>query len=146
MCIPVPAILLQLLLCDQKFLPTMAATAPVATAFPKFSSLAAELRNRIWREALPEEMDSALVPYRKGSWEHFIDDNNGATYWARFRSDWLETVRYGFGMAFVNREAHSIARAWFRQQKRFTVRLRQGPGSYARTLPGSGYVRGLCRR
>jgi hypothetical protein len=29
-------------------------------------------------------------------------------------------------MALVNREARSIAKAWFRQQKCFDIRLRQG--------------------
>lgn len=100
----------------------MAATASTTAAFAGFSALAPELRNQIWRDALPDEGGSVLVPYRMGCWQP-RDSEEGLL--VEFRHDRLEAVRCEFSMAFVNREAHGVARAWFRQQKRFTLRLRQ---------------------
>jgi hypothetical protein len=63
------------------------------------------------------------VPYQTGCWQ---PQDSAEGLLVGFRHDWLEAAQCEFSMAFTNREAHGIALSWFRQQKRFTLRLRQG--------------------
>jgi hypothetical protein len=88
------------------------AEATVKTAvFPRFQALAAELRNQIWGDTLPEEIEPALVFYQPGCWraegaEPDLD--------LLFEHELLN-VHIELPVAFVNKEARSIVQAYIRR-------------------------------
>lgn len=103
----------------------MAAAATNSSTFPLFSSLALELRNQIWRDALPDKAGPALYFYRKGCWcprrlsksdEGYDPENDENNLNFEFRHDLLDDVQFEVPLVFVNREARGIALAWVREQ------------------------------
>lgn len=102
----------------------MAAAATNSSTFPLFSSLALELRNQIWRDALPNKVGPALYFYRKGCWcprhllqsdEEYDPKNHELNLNFEFRHDLLDVVQFKVPLFFVNREARNIALAWVRE-------------------------------
>ncbi|KAI1455277.1 hypothetical protein F4805DRAFT_459840 [Annulohypoxylon moriforme] len=92
---------------------------------PFFSNLPPELRDQIWHDALPSEFGPALFIYRKGFWrprrltesdEGFDPSNDEHNLNFEFRYDLLDDVQFELPLAFVNREARSIALEWVREQ------------------------------
>ena len=104
----------------------MLAAATSSTTFPLFSSLPLELRDQIWRDALPEKLGPALYFYRKrGCWcprhlskseEGYDHENDGNNLNFEFRYDLLDDAEFEVPLFFVNREARSTALAWIREQ------------------------------
>ncbi|KAI9722706.1 MAG: hypothetical protein M1812_001637 [Candelaria pacifica] len=99
----------------------MAAAAVNHSLFPQFSSLAPELRNQIWADALPEKLGPALYFYRKGCWcprrlsredEGYDPENDEHNLTFEFRHDLLDDVQFEVPLLLVNREARSMAVAW----------------------------------
>ncbi|KAI9777874.1 MAG: hypothetical protein M1835_005119 [Candelina submexicana] len=93
--------------------------------FPQFSTLAPELRNQIWADALPDEVGPALYFYRKGCWcfrrlarsdvgYDYDNDENNLNF--EFRYDLLDDVQFEVPLLLVNREARGIALSWVRAQ------------------------------
>lgn len=66
----------------------------MAAIFPLFSSLPQELRDQIWRDALPDENTIALYPYGRGCWRPQVE----------------------IPLVFVNRSARVIALDWVQKQ------------------------------
>ncbi|KAI1084593.1 hypothetical protein F5B20DRAFT_212414 [Whalleya microplaca] len=104
---------------------TMTSIAISSSTFHLFSALPPELRNQIWRYALPDKVGPALYFYRKGCWcprrltesdqgYHPEDDELNLNF--DFRYDFLDDVQVEVPLAFVNREARGIALAWVREQ------------------------------
>jgi hypothetical protein len=89
----------------------MAAVATSSLIFTLFSTLPAELRNAIWRAALPDAMEPALVSFRPGCWRKAGPEDHPDLM---FRHDLLN-VHIAMPLAFVNREARSIALVWARK-------------------------------
>lgn len=100
-----------------------AATSSPST-FPHFPSLPPELRNLIWRAALPDKDGPALYPYRygccclrrlsKSDANYDPDDRYNSNL--EFCYDSLE-VQVEVQLVFVNREARGIALGWVREQR-----------------------------
>jgi hypothetical protein len=99
----------------------MATTA----VFPLFSVLPLELREQIWRDALPKPAGPALYFYRgRGCWvprpltESDPGYKAGADRQAfEFRTDRLgHDNQFDLPLVFVNREARRVALAWLRKQ------------------------------
>lgn len=82
-------------------------------SFTCFSDLAGELRNMIWREALPREPAPALVPFMPGCWAPEGDEPDLAL---RFDHRKLEPIRFDLALLLVNREARNIALAWMSER------------------------------
>ena len=102
----------------------MAAASSNSSIFPLFSSLPLELRDQIWRDALPDQTRPALYFYRSECWcirdllpsdeeYHYQNDEPNLTF--EFRYDLLDVVQFEVALFFVNREAHDIALAWMRE-------------------------------
>ncbi len=103
----------------------MEAAATNSPTFPLFSSLSPELRNQIWRDALPDKVGPALYFYRKGCWcprrlsksdEGYDPENDELNLNFEFRHDLLDDVQIEVPLVFVNREARGIALAWTHEQ------------------------------
>lgn len=103
----------------------MAAAATNPSTFPLFSSLPRELRDQIWRDALPDIAGPALYVYRKGCWcprrlsksdEGYDPENDENNLNLEFRHDLLDDTQFEISLVFVNREARGIALAWVREQ------------------------------
>lgn len=105
----------------------MTNTVPVASleqpTFSLFPSLAPELRDRIWRDAMPGKVGPALYFYRKGCWsprhllqsdEEYNPENDELNLNFEFRHDLLDVVQFKVPLFFVNHEARNIALAWVR--------------------------------
>ena len=103
----------------------MAAAATNSATFPLFTSLPRELRDQIWRNALPNKVGPALSFYRKGCWcprrlREFDDgydpedDENNLNF--EFRHDLLDDIQFEIPLAYVNREARDLAFAWNLEQ------------------------------
>ena len=99
----------------------MAAAPTNSSTFPLFSSLPLELRDQIWRDALPDKIGPALYFYRKGCWcprhllqsdEEYDSTNDELNLNFEFRHDLLDVVQFEVPLFFVNREARNIALAW----------------------------------
>lgn len=99
----------------------MAEVSIKSSSFPLFSSLAPELRDQIWREALPDEVGLALYFWKKGCWQtwwlpeddiEYIHRNPEANLMMTFRHELLDHIQFEVPLAFVNREARHIAVAW----------------------------------
>lgn len=95
------------------------------TVFPLFPALPFELRDRIWRNALPEPAGPALYLYRgKGCWVARRLTESDPGYIAGsdelgfdFRTDQLVyDNQFDVPLCFVNHEARRIALAWFQEQ------------------------------
>jgi hypothetical protein len=103
----------------------MAAAATNTSIFHLFTSLAPELRDQIWRAALPDEVGPVLYFYKKGGWcprrllpsdegyDPENDDESNVNF--EFRHDVLDAVQVEIPLFFVNREARNIALAWIRE-------------------------------
>jgi hypothetical protein len=89
----------------------MSTSPPNSQSFHPFPLLAAELRNQIWHLALPDTTLPALVPWKPGCW---ILRGEEPDLEFRFAHELL-SVPISIPMAFVNREARSIARAYVRE-------------------------------
>ena len=103
----------------------MAAAATNFATFPLFSSLAPELRNQIWRDALPDKVGPALCFYRKGRWcprrlsksdKGYDPENDENNLNFEFRHDLIDDAQFEVPLVFVNREARGIALTWVREQ------------------------------
>lgn len=104
----------------------MAPAATHSSTFPLFSSLPRELRDQIWRDALPDKVGPALYFYRKGCWcprrlstsdeEGFDHENDENNLNFEFRHDLLDDIQFEIPLVFVNREARGNALAWVREQ------------------------------
>ena len=103
----------------------MAAVATNSSTFPLFSSLPPELRNQIWRDAVPDKVGPALYFYRKGCWcprrlstsdEGYDPENDENNLNFEFRHDLLHDAQFEVPLVFVNREARGVALAWVREQ------------------------------
>jgi hypothetical protein len=90
----------------------MAKTPLVASAlFPRFPTLAGELRNDIWRHALPDKVEPALVSYQPGCWQaHGAEPNLDLV----FEHERLQ-ISFELPLLLVNREASSLAQAYIRK-------------------------------
>jgi hypothetical protein len=102
----------------------MAAAATNTSIFHLFTSLAPELRDQIWRAALPDEVRPVLYFYKKGGWcprrllpsdERYNPETNELNVNFEFRHDLLDAVQLEIPLFFVNREARNIALAWIRE-------------------------------
>ena len=102
----------------------MAAAATKPSTFPLFTSLPRELRDQIWRDALPDKVGPALSFYRKGCWcpRRLSDSNlgydpendeNNLNF--EFRHDLLDDIQFEIPLVYVNREARDLAFAWLRE-------------------------------
>ncbi|KAI4128809.1 MAG: hypothetical protein LQ347_004030 [Umbilicaria vellea] len=103
----------------------MAAAATNSSTFPLFLSLPQELRNQIWRDALPGKVGPALYFYRKGCWcprrlsksdEGYDTENDENNLNFEFRHDLLDDIQFEIPLGFVNAEARDISLAWVREQ------------------------------
>ena len=103
----------------------MAAAVTNSSTFPLFSSLAPELRNQIWGDALPDKVGPALHFYRKGCWcprrlsesdEGYDLENDENNLNFEFCHGLLDDVLFEVPIIFVNREARGIAIAWVLEQ------------------------------
>ncbi|KAJ3541799.1 hypothetical protein NM208_g2437 [Fusarium decemcellulare] len=97
--------------------------------FLPFSSLAPELRNQIWREAVPDLTGLGLCPYRNGLWlpkflepsdEEYLPGHDNIDL--DIRHDLL-SVQIEVSLYSVNHEARGVALAWIREQN-IEIRLR----------------------
>ena len=103
----------------------MAAAATDSPTFPLFTSLPRELRDQIWRDALPDKVGPALSFYRKGCWcprrlsesdEGYDPENDENNLNFEFRHDLLDDIQFEIPLVYVNREARDLAFAWVREQ------------------------------
>jgi hypothetical protein len=103
----------------------MAVTATDSSIFTLFSGLAQELRDQIWRDALPDQTGSALYFYKKGCWCSRRLTESDLTYdpendELNLIFEWchglLDDVQFELPLIFANREARSIALDWLREQ------------------------------
>ena len=92
--------------------------------FPLFSNLAPELRDQIWRDALPDEVSPALYSYKEGCWsprhllptdEEYDSTDHDLNLNFEFRHDLLCALEVEVPLFFVNHEARKIALAWIRE-------------------------------
>lgn len=90
--------------------------------FPYFPKLPAELRDIIWREALPDEPAPALFFFKTGCWLPRGTAEPDLTL--EFQHDRLDPVEFEVALAFVNHEARGIAIAWIRERG-FAMQLRE---------------------
>lgn len=103
----------------------MAAAATNSSTFASFSSLPRELRDQVWRDALPDKVGPALCFYRKGCWcprrlstsdEGYDPENDENNLNFEFRHDLLDDIQFEIPLVSVNREARGIALTWVREQ------------------------------
>lgn len=103
----------------------MTAAATNSSTFPLFTSLPGELRDQIWRDALPDKVGPALSFYKEGCWcfrrlsesdEGYDIENNENNLNFEFRHDLLDDIRFEIPLVYVNREARDLAFAWIREQ------------------------------
>lgn len=103
----------------------MAAAATDPPTFSLFTSLPQELRDQIWRDALPEDVGPTLSRYREGYWcprrllesdEGHDPDNDENNLNFEFRHDVLDDIRIEIALVHVNHEARDLALAWVREQ------------------------------
>lgn len=111
----------------------MAATVTDTCTFPIFSSLPQEIRNQIWRDALPDISGPALYFYESGHWcshqrsetDEGSDPNSAEVQLDfDFRYDRLKGVQIEVPLVSFNREARDIGLAWVRQHN-LGIRQRQ---------------------
>ncbi|PVI02154.1 hypothetical protein DM02DRAFT_670731 [Periconia macrospinosa] len=91
---------------------TASTTQNSACVFPLFPRLAAELRNEVWRLALPSLIEPAVFYHKQKCMfppEIAPDPAN------ELHHEMFEPVYYQIPIAFVNHEARSVALAWARK-------------------------------
>ena len=102
----------------------MAAAATNSPTLSLFPGLPRELRDHIWRDALPDTVGPAFYFYRRGCWcprrlsesdKVYDPANDESNLYFEFRHDLLDDVQFEMPLVFVNREARSIALAWIRE-------------------------------
>lgn len=106
----------------------MSSFKPLST-FPLFSRFPPELRLKIWHESLPDLDGITLHSYKKGCWglrslpksevdlildQMLVMEEDTIDY--DFRHEMLDPVQVELPMAFVNREARSVALSWMRKR------------------------------
>lgn len=87
----------------------------MTTVFHRFADLPPELRNAIWRAALPKDVGPSLFFYRgRGCWVVRRCDEPYDPYTEmEFRTDLLgDDNQYRVPLILVNREAHNLALSW----------------------------------
>ncbi|KAF7892034.1 hypothetical protein EAF00_008336 [Botryotinia globosa] len=93
----------------------MTATTSPST-FPLFSSLAPELRTKIWQDSLPSVLPPALYFYKRGCWQPRILPNltqvTTTELNLEFRHDLLDNIHVQTPLLFVNHEARKITLIW----------------------------------
>ena len=103
----------------------MAAATTDLSTFPLFSSLPRELRDQIWRDAMPDKIGPALCFYRKGCWcprrlsksdEGYDPENDENNLNLEFCHARLNDIELEIPLVVVNHEARGIALAWIREQ------------------------------
>ena len=94
-------------------------------SFQSFSSLPAELRVQIWRDALPVRAGPALHFYKPGCWiprylsesePGYYPDNNDLNLELEFHYELLDRPQIEVPLVYVNHEARSVSLAWIREQ------------------------------
>jgi hypothetical protein len=114
----------------------MATTTTTPPSFALFTSLLPELREQIWREALPMVSASILFPYKKGCWI-VRDPTKGETGFELgfpdhlellFLYESLDKLHFDIPMFFANSEARNIATTWLREQS-LKFKVHSGPVS-----------------
>ncbi|TEY60587.1 hypothetical protein BOTCAL_0180g00230 [Botryotinia calthae] len=92
-----------------------------ATTFPRFMSLAIELRSQIWRDALPDNIEPALYQFKRGCWHPVFLSESDYQYrsWdevenlrLQFFEEMLGNVQIKTPLVSVNYEAREIAVNW----------------------------------
>ncbi|ESZ93674.1 hypothetical protein SBOR_5940 [Sclerotinia borealis F-4128] len=117
------------------------AAATTLSTFPQFMSLALELRNQIWQDALPKKFEPALYFYKKGCWQplhiteldqdpEYDPENSEHNLRLEFRHDLLDG-RVNTPLVSVNHEARDIAVAWAHKHD-LTIKDNQGHPIFAR--------------
>ena len=103
---------------------TMAVAATNSATFHLFTSLPPELRNQIWRAALPEKVGPALSIYKKGLWrprrltegdEGYDPVRDHLNLYFDWRHDRLDNIPFQIPLMYVNREARDLALGWVRR-------------------------------
>ncbi|QSZ36279.1 hypothetical protein DSL72_007405 [Monilinia vaccinii-corymbosi] len=106
-------------------------TTTTPSTFHLFSTLTPELRNRIWKEALPSAFRPSLYFYKKGCWQPRTSTKShpGPGYCDEasdvcsstdpnrnfeFRHELLDDIRVDTPLLSVNHEARNTALAWAR--------------------------------
>ena len=101
----------------------MAATAINTSTFYRFTRLAPEIRNQIWRATFQDEAGPVLYFYKKGSWcprpllpsdpgYGYDPENDESTLVFKFYHDVLDSVQVEMPLFLVNREARDVAQSW----------------------------------
>jgi len=114
----------------------MATTAP--STFPQFGNFPWELRNMIWLEAMPSNIDSSfLVAFRPGCWEprllqpgedEYYPNRDDLNRILEFRYHLLGDLHVRFPLFLVNREANAAATAWA-TLRNLKIKLQRSDGS-----------------
>ena len=111
----------------------MAIAANNPFTFTLFPRLAPELRNKIWRNTLPD-VGPALYFYKKGCWcprrlsesdEGYNPENDELNLNFEFFHNLLYDTQFEVPLAFINHEARSIALDWARNRS-MDLRPRKG--------------------
>lgn len=107
-------------------------------AFPAFADLPLELREQVWRDALPVKPGRpTLFPYVEGSWvrgsfspddQRYNEFDSGSNGTSQFTTPSASDIAVKTPLLDVNREARRVAVAWARKRG-YTVRRRGGDGS-----------------
>ncbi|KAH8588769.1 hypothetical protein B0O99DRAFT_524379 [Bisporella sp. PMI_857] len=119
----------------------MAIEAIKPSTFQFFSSLPRELRDQVWREALPK-IGPTLHFYQRGCWcprqlsksdEGFYHedghDDEELNLWFEFCTDLVEPVQFELPLVFVSHEAREIALAWVKEQGNGNLVIKDGESS-----------------
>ncbi|KAL8392550.1 hypothetical protein RB595_002660 [Gaeumannomyces hyphopodioides] len=104
-------------------------------SFPAFADLPLELREQVWRDALPVKPGRpTLFPYVEGSWvrgsfspdDQWYNELDPGT--SQFTTPSASDIAVKTPLLDVNREARHVAIAWARKRG-YTVKRRGGDGS-----------------
>ncbi|KAL9623224.1 MAG: hypothetical protein Q9160_002539 [Pyrenula sp. 1 TL-2023] len=113
----------------------MPTVASKASSIPHFSNLPPELRNQIWRDALPGHIGSALYFYRKGCWcprclsesdKDYDREDDERNLNFEFCHDLLDDIQFEVSLVSVNHEARAIALTWVREE---AIEIRPSEGA-----------------
>jgi hypothetical protein len=101
-----------------------AAPNSLGCIFPLFPKFPAEIRNQIWRDALPGAIGPGLFFFKKECWDPrrkteadnwqfgYYPDRDGLNWNFTWHHKRLTSTQYTLPLFFVNREARSIAVHW----------------------------------
>ena len=109
-------------LCKICILNIMAEATANSSAFPLFSRLPRELRDQIWRNALPDKVGPALYIYKTRSWcfrwaqtnQKYQPNNDGPKLNLEFRYNLFDVHEFEVALFFVRHEARGIGLVWAR--------------------------------